>query len=331
MISFEEYKKIACEQKDAELFKQYEDYRKEWLAEEQKTVDAKVAGREKVSAARFEFLKYFFGTIIIGGFTAYTTFIFKDYELKLQTRKQDSETIAPYMNKFMDLMEKDSLKYNRVHAMCEFLSYTIIEDSLKNGFVTLRNLYQSRINDAIKNVNVADDQIRLLTAKQDSLSHIADSNISNVDKAKIAVQISQLQTQQKVLATRKTEAIAVAKDKLENITNLDIPVSSDPANYDVIYEEDRFTGPGWFSQAIEGFSVFVNEIDMADDKIKFELKKGEELIAETTQTKSDVQPIFTKDHQYKITIYFTSLTKHKAYYTIRIEKKKEISPLDARK
>ncbi|MFZ2205536.1 MAG: hypothetical protein WAV23_03015 [Minisyncoccia bacterium] len=324
MMNFEEYKKIATESKDADLFKQYEEYRKQWFQEEQKTLETGLADKEKRATFRFEFMKYFFGSIIIGGFTAYTTFIFKDYELKLQTRKQDSETIAPYVKQFIDLMEQDSYKYTRVHAMCEFLSYTIIEDSLKTGFTTLRNLYQNKIDKAKEGVVLNSDSLKSIVNHIDSLTseiHSQGITKSKLDTVKIKNQIIVLQTQAEAYNAKKNEAITFAKEKLENISDLDIPVSSNPSSYNVIYEENRYTGPGWFSEIIENFSIHMNEVSLSENKVKYDLKWDKETLSTKIQKIGEESVFTVLNNNYKITILLIAISKRKVFYTIKIEKR----------
>ncbi|MBL0330099.1 MAG: hypothetical protein IPP64_11940 [Bacteroidetes bacterium] len=323
MIKFEDYKKIAVEPKDIELFKQYEEYRKQWFQEEQKIFEAKAAFKEKQTAFWFEFLKYFFGTIIIGAFTAYTTFIFKNYELKLQTRKQDSETIAPYVKQFVELMEKDSMKYNRVHAMCEFLSYTIIEDSLKSGFASLRDLYQTRIDNAKANVINTSDSLTVVVKNVDSLKSelYSENNVKSVkDLDKIKTQIKLLESQAEQLSIKKVEAITFAKEKLENTTNLNIPISSNADKYTLIYDEERYTGPGWYSQMSENFSIYMNEVNVKDNSVQYDLKFNEKIVSSVTQKVGDIKKISTEYDNYRITIFLTGITKRKAFYRIKIER-----------
>src|SRR5665213_4049681 len=81
----------------------------------------------KTLQAKYNFWKWFLGTFAIGAFTAITTFIIKEYQLKLETRKAESVYLSPYLKSYMELFSNNKLGYDRGSDMAKFLSCTVVD------------------------------------------------------------------------------------------------------------------------------------------------------------------------------------------------------------
>jgi len=309
MMTFEEFKKtLSSIPSDIDLFKLYEEYRKQIVAEEQTKTDkeeekrkqlvaeAQIAAdkteekrkqleiekqiiidkardsKDKTSSHKYDFLKYFLGTFILGAFTAYTTYIYKCYELKMQERKEDMISITPYMTQYLDILKNDGMKFDRAFYMAEFLSYTITESELKNGFSALRDTYALRIKVIKDSTNNIDST--LIKTKKDLVvaqnKQFSTQSPTSIDKKKNDSLIIALE--QKLVNTQNTKN-EILKEVSKTFDKPPVPIpiiTPSDTSYEVISEDDRYTGKGYYSSFIDGIVVSVT--DYIESKSKAEIQ-----------------------------------------------------------
>ncbi len=102
--------------------------------------------RAKIVGYRWDFWKFFLGPFILGAASAFCTWVYKDYELKIANRKAESTYLQPYLKQYLDLIEKDSLKFDKACSMAEFISYTVTDEDLKKGWSNLKTTLAKRLD-----------------------------------------------------------------------------------------------------------------------------------------------------------------------------------------
>jgi hypothetical protein len=234
----------------------------------------------KIKEFRYDFLKFFLGTFIIGAAGIITTSIYKGYELKISSRQTENEYLNSYITQYNNLYTSDSLgKYDKIAEMFEVLSIATTDADMQKRWDSLRRYFQAKIAVITDSIGKYKDSVSVVSIKVDSFKQVQQDlevKINTLAKVKSldgnAEKIEQLQTKQEQLrdsvSTRQLQLNRFANIKLNAekyaMERMIHPPTSLPApekNYEIVYDLDRYTALGNTSEIIEGIAVKVNSIN----------------------------------------------------------------------
>lgn len=220
---------------------------------------------------RYDFWKYFLGTFILGATAAITTAIFKDAEVRLANRKEESAYLGPYLATFLGTIDEDP-KLDKALLMAQFVSRTATDKDLKKGWTDLR-IFLKRQIDSIKltadTLNTRrQEQSMLVNAKMEELRTTLDQASRNTtirqsdqfkrDTLRLIKQIDSTQLALERTAAQQQQVFINANKVLENPQVLSGAQTSE-ANYEVIYNGDLWTGRGYFMQVNDVVKVSIRD------------------------------------------------------------------------
>lgn len=314
-MDFNEYKKTVSDPKDAELFKSYQEYSKTTLDTENMRLDKKIAANEKLVSYKYDFLKWFLGTFIIGAFGTLSTCIFKDYELKMQQRQQEMISLGPHIANYLSLLNQDNNKFDRAFYMTEFLSQTITEDKLKAGFIILRDSCLNRMRNETRSYK---DTLKQIQKKEDQLKKEITTITADSTKLVSTAKMSDIQWQLSKLSTAKN---LVIQEAIKNFDTPPVPIkTASQDNYSVIFDDERYTASGYMSIIIEDIAVNVDNLTREVANFRISLKGFKD---ENFSLKIGEEKQLELDGKYKIWVYLKNIKglRKIAYYHVKIEKK----------
>lgn len=310
-MDFIEFKKEFQAPGDEALFKLYQEKTKQ--AAEIKRLG--VEERSKTKQVVYDFLKFFLGTFVLGVAAAATTYIFKNFELKIKQRQAEMTSLGPHIQNYMNLLSTDSNKFDRAFYMTEFLSYTITEDQLKQGFGILRDSCYQRMKNKTK---VYTDSLRSLN----NYAAVIQNNLFAL-KLSDSAKIAGLQWQ---LATINVKKNAIVQDAIKTFDAppVQIAAASEP-QYRVISDEDRFTAVGYSSPILNDLAISVDKLAGEEVILRVKYTGAADIV---TAIKIGQTGAVRLNNGYRMLVYLkdikTHLLKKAAFYHIKVE-----APVDA--
>lgn len=233
----------------------------------------------KIKEYRYDFLKFFLGTFIIGVAGIITTCIYKGYELKISSRQTENEYLNSYITQYNNIYTSDSLgKYDKIAEMFEVLSIATTDADMQKRWDSLRRYFQGKIQVITDSIGRYKDSVSVVSIKVDSFKQAQQDlevKINTLSKAKSdvnAAKIEKLQVQQEQLrdsvSTRQLQLNRFANIKLgaekyamERMIHPPTTLPAPEKNYEIVYDLDRYTTLGNTSEIIEGIAVKVNSIN----------------------------------------------------------------------
>lgn len=233
----------------------------------------------KIKEYRYDFLKFFLGTFIIGVAGIITTCIYKGYELKISSRQTENEYLNSYITQYNNLYTSDSLgKYDKIAEMFEVLSIATTDADMQKRWDSLRRYFQGKIQVITDSIGRYKDSVSVVSIKVDSFKQVQQDlevKINTLSKANSdvnAAKIEKLQVQQEQLrdsvSTRQLQLNRFANIKLgaekyamERLIHPPTTLPAPEKNYEIVYDLDRYTALGNTSEIIEGIAVKVNSIN----------------------------------------------------------------------
>ena len=100
----------------------------------------------KLLTHRLEVVKFIVTGLILGIATFVSTCTFKKYELRIQSKTAESTNLKPYLDKYMDLVQKDSLRYDHALEMATFVHLTSTDEEINAAWKDFRTYLQQRLS-----------------------------------------------------------------------------------------------------------------------------------------------------------------------------------------
>ncbi|WP_440132743.1 hypothetical protein [Chitinophaga sancti] len=283
----------------------------------------------KIKEYRYDFLKFFLGTFIIGVAGIITTCIYKGYELKIASRQTENQYLNSYITQYNNLYTSDSLgKYDKIAEMFEVLSIATTDADMQMRWDSLRRYFQGKIQVITDSIGRYKDSVSVVSIKVDSFKQAQQDlevKISTLAKANPdgnAAKIEKLQVQQEQLrdsvSTRQLQLNRFASIKLNAekyaIERMIHPPTSLPApekNYEIVYDLDRYTALGNTSEIIEGIAVRVNSINEQTGAISLTIDRNDHN-AQTMELKAGAStPMLTfGDDSFQVKVTMKSCEAH---------------------
>lgn len=247
----------------------------------------------KIKEFRYDFLKFFLGTFIIGIATIITTSIYNGYQLKISSRQTENEYLNSYITQYNNLYTSDSLgKYDKIAEMFEVLAIATTDADMQKRWDSLRRYFQAKIQVLTDSVSKYKDSVTVVSIKVDSFKlaqkevEVKLNTLTKVQADENSTAIQQLQKKQAQLqdsvTTRQTQLNRFANIKLnaekyamERMinppTNLPVPEK----NYEIVYDLDRYTTVGTTSEIIEGIAVMVERVNEQTNSVTLTIDRND--------------------------------------------------------
>lgn len=247
----------------------------------------------KIKEFRYDFLKFFLGTFIIGIATIITTSIYNGYQLKISSRQTENEYLNSYITQYNNLYTSDSLgKYDKIAEMFEVLSIATTDADMQKRWDSLRRYFQAKIQVLTDSVSRYKDSVTVVSIKVDSFKlaqkevEVKLNTLAKIAENENSAAIQQLQKKQAQLqdsvTTRQTQlnkfaAIKLGAEKyaMERMINPPTHLPAPEHNYEIVYDLDRYTTLGTTSEIIEGISVQVTNINEQNNTVTIVIDRND--------------------------------------------------------
>jgi hypothetical protein len=221
--------------------------------------DEKILG---LTTAKLDFWKWFFGTLLLGIAGVIATYIFKSYELKIESRKSENSYLGSYLNQYINIQKEDSVhKFEKAKEIFDILYLATTDSELKVKWDSVRCYFANKIDTLHKGDIHLDTKIETLnnrvTEKQLKSTEIETQierakSSKSPDTIKLADQLGALKTElgetQKELMDAATQKLALDKYANQVLLNPPTVLPSPTPNYELIYDLDRWAAINYFNQ-----------------------------------------------------------------------------------
>lgn len=287
----------------------------------------------KVLGYKWDFLKFFLGTVVLGIATAVSTYIFKSYELKIEARKAESTYLQPYFTTFLEVTKNN--QYQRGIDMADFLRLSAVDEDLKKAWTELAVFLKMKLDTLEKNKTRLDTTSKQLSQaigqKHSQIKNLKDK--LKVDKkytAAIFVQDSAKLA--KEVAEEERKLLQVTTQKAVVTQELKVALSTPASEYLTIYDQDRWAGEGYLNQITPEIIVNIDEYDKRTNKVSLRIVVNGGKREYTREIGGQINDTF-EDGKYRIVLtllaaknmgsgVFSKLTKEVSYH-IKVDKRKE--------
>ena len=306
-----------------------------------KIIEGSEEYRSKIVGYKYDFWKFFLGTFILGAAAAISTYIFKNYELKIASREAESKYLSTYLDKFIS--DKDTLRYDKALIIADFISRTSLDPDLKQSWIDYRN-FAKHICDSVhrkvdstkqatsKIVNDANNSIKENLTKLSALKkkHYTEPSSIDINKYKadstaLMQQVNSFQNQLQAAVQENRKTVLEAKQILSEPAVTSIISAS---NYEVVYDYDRYTGINYFITVTDGIKINVDDYSgTAGVKMRISyLEQEKEFYIKEGSTKS-FDAIKIGNNSYRLTITLNKYQTERnflkkigvAYYHVTVE------------